>query len=273
MRSTGIRTDGRTTFFATERPGFPMIDFMNPGEVTVKRIRYAVLPGMFILLLIGFFLYGCSFPSTLSSTDAAAFLTSQPRGLENTGQVLFVRAERFFFSSRIKVCALERSGDTWRIPFDPIAAVIGRNGFAPPGEKREGDGRSPTGIFPLKLVFGYGEISPTRMPYRQAREQDLWADDPESPDYNRWVEKGKTTAASFERLRRDDDLYKYGIVIGYNTDPVIKGHGSAIFFHVWRGRGSSTAGCVAVAEDDLLKILAWLEPSAGPMIIMGMDHP
>lgn len=238
----------------------------------MKRIRCAVLPDMFILLFFGFCVWGCSFPHTLSSTDAAALLTSPPHRLENTSQVLLAREEMFFFARQINVYALERRDDTWRQAFGPIAAVIGRNGFAPPGEKREGDGRSPTGIFPLKLVFGYGEMSPTRMPYRQAREQDLWADDPESPDYNRWVEKGKTTAASFERLRRDDDLYKYGIVIGYNTDPIVKGHGSAIFFHVWRGPGSSTAGCVAVAEDDLLKILAWLEPAASPMIIMGMDH-
>jgi len=238
----------------------------------VKHARNIVLPGLFVLASIALLMGGCSFPHAFTAADTVASLTSQPHRLDNTSQVLLAREETFFFVRRIKVYALEKHDSAWRQVFGPIEAVIGRNGFAPAGEKREGDGRSPSGIFPLKLVFGYGETSPTRMPYRQAREEDLWVDDPESPDYNRWVERGVTAAASFERLRRDDDLYKYGIVIGYNTDPVVKGHGSAIFLHVWRGRHSPTAGCVAVSEDDLLRILAWLDPAAHPMIVMGMDH-
>jgi len=238
----------------------------------VKRIR-SVLLHLFLLPAVALSVGGCSLSHPFSAQDAAALLASTPRVPENTGQALFAGEERFLFRRQIKVYALEKRDATWRPAFGPIDAVIGRNGFAPAGEKREGDGRTPSGIFPLKLVFGYEEKSRTRMPYRQARDEDLWVDDPESPDYNRWVAKGGTTAASFEKLRRDDDLYRYAIVIGYNTDPVVKGHGSAIFFHVWRGRGSSTAGCVAVAEEDLLKILAWLEPDAKPVIVMGTDSP
>jgi len=103
--------------------------------------------------------------------------------------------------------------------------------------------------------------------------EDLWVDDPASPDYNRWVVRGETAALSFERLRRDDDLYQYGIVIAYNTDPVVAGRGSAIFLHLWAGPDSPTAGCVAVTKADLLKILSWLDPAANPMILLGMDHP
>ena len=57
-------------------------------------------------------------------------------------------------------------------------AVIGRNGFAPPGEKCEGDGRTPSGLFRLKTAFGYPPSVPTQMPYRQSQEDDLWIDDP-----------------------------------------------------------------------------------------------
>lgn len=106
------------------------------------------------------------------------------------------------------------------------------------------------------------------MPYRQARADDLWVDDPNAPDYNRWVRQSKTRAASYEKMRRDDNLYKYGVIVEYNTHPVVKGHGSAIFLHVWKGPGSTTAGCVAVSEEDILKIFTWLNPADNPAIVI-----
>ena len=154
----------------------------------------------------------------------------------------------------------------------PMDAVIGENGFARPGEKREGDGRTPSGIFSLKRTFGYDKTVNTKMPFRQAAEEDLWVDDPNAPDYNQWVKQGETGAGSYEKMKREDDQYKYGIVIEYNTEPVIKGYGSAIFFHVWEEKSHSTAGCVAVSEENMIKILEWLDPNAFPLIIMGIKN-
>ena len=91
-------------------------------------------------------------------------------------------------------------------------------------------------------------------------------------DYNRWVKKAETLAASYEFMKRDDNLYKYGVVIEYNTDPVIKGNGSAIFLHIWKGEGIPTAGCVAVSEEDIIKILGWLDPAASPLMITGIKN-
>lgn len=162
---------------------------------------------------------------------------------------------------------INRNGWTSAFP-SPINAVIGRNGFAEPGGKREGDGKTPSGVYALEFAFGYTPEANTRMPYRKATEADVWVDDPESPDYNRWV-SGKTGASSFEQMRRSDGLYKYGIVIGYNTRPVVRGLGSAIFLHLWKGTGAPTSGCVAMAEKDLLRILAWLDPKKKPLIAMG----
>jgi len=110
------------------------------------------------------------------------------------------------------------------------------------------------------------------MRYRQSLADDVWVDDLQAPDYNRWVKQKGTGSASYEKMRRDDDLYKYGIVIEYNTNPVIQGRGSAIFFHVWAGKESTTAGCVAVSEEDMIKILAWLKPEALPLIVMGQSR-
>ena len=75
-------------------------------------------------------------------------------------------------------------------------------------------------------------------------------------------------AKSFERMRRSDGLYQYGIVIGYNRHPVISGAGSAIFMHVWRGYNSPTSGCVAVNQRYLRKILHWLNRQEKPVILL-----
>jgi L,D-peptidoglycan transpeptidase YkuD (ErfK/YbiS/YcfS/YnhG family) len=171
----------------------------------------------------------------------------------------------------IRILALEKRNGRWQSPFAAMDGVIGRNGFAAPGEKREGDGRTPSGIFPLGTVFGYQPSFPTRMPYRQATVDDLWVDDVHADDYNRWVTRGTTKASSFEKMRRDDNLYKLGVVIEYNTNPIIKGYGSAIFFHLWRGKGLPTEGCVALSEEDLVKILRWLDPAAVPLVVMGTN--
>ena len=164
-----------------------------------------------------------------------------------------------------EVKCLERQGKGWRTAFPPMKAVVGRSGIALAGTKREGDGCTPSGEFPIRTSFGYAENIATALDYRQAKDSDLWIDDPKSQDYNRWVQS-PTHAASFEHMKREDDLYKLGAVIEYNTDPIVPGHGSAIFLHIWSGEGRPTAGCVALAENDVAQILKWLDRSKAPLI-------
>ena len=145
--------------------------------------------------------------------------------------------------------------------------MIGRNGIAPLGQKKEGDGRTPSGIYPLGSAFGYPVSIDTGLPYRQATDLDFWVDDTKSMQYNQWVH-GTPIANSFEQMKRLDNLYQFGIVIGYNMNPIIPGAGSAIFMHVWRRYNSSTAGCVAVNQRYLRKILHWLDKQYQPVIIL-----
>jgi len=170
---------------------------------------------------------------------------------------------------RARLYLLERGGRGWELKGGPLPAMVGRNGFAAPGAKREGDGRTPSGLYPLESAFGYAPSSDGALPYRQCTADDLWVDDPESADYNRWVKKGETTAASFERMLLPDQRYRHGIVVGYNRRPVVKGAGSAIFVHAWAGEGRGTAGCVSLDEAQLVRVIGWLHPSRRPMILMG----
>jgi len=214
----------------------------------------------------------CVFVPTISAFDIKTFMASQENKIGKSTQIILVKDNSSFFFTRTTLYAMEKRENKWQIAFKPIDAVIGRNGFAPAGEKREGDGRTPSGIYPLKMTFGYDESTGTKMPYRQTLADDIWVDDPNADDYNQWVKKIEPHAASYEIMKRDDNLYKYGIVIEYNTSPVIKGYGSAIFLHIWKGEGIPTAGCVAVSEEDIIKIMSWLDPAASPLIITGIKN-
>jgi L,D-peptidoglycan transpeptidase YkuD (ErfK/YbiS/YcfS/YnhG family) len=229
-----------------------------------KTIKSICIP----LLIFSF--YGCTLSTSAQCYQAKDSFAALDYKANKSFQVLLVVSKSsWFFKDMVTVYALEKQQDKWNIIWEPISAVIGKNGFANPGEKREGDGRTPSGIFLLDLAFGYDVLINTLMPYRQVLPDDIWVDDVNASDYNRWVKKENTSAKSYEKMKRDDNLYKYGIVIDYNTNPVIKGNGSAIFFHVWASEDITTEGCVAVSENDIIRILAWLNPAAKPVIIMG----
>lgn len=180
---------------------------------------------------------------------------------------------------------LEDEG-TWRAVGAAVPVTLGRAGLgwglglhdagsAAGPDKREGDGRSPAGVFSIGTAFGYGAAAPQGMswPYRRAGARDYFIDDAGSADYNRWrrIPEGEANQpgarwGSFERMRRDDHVYEVGAVIEHNERRV-PGAGSAIFLHVWGGPGAPTSGCTAMSRDDVLTVLRWLEPAAAPVLV------
>ena len=142
---------------------------------------------------------------------------------------------------------------TWR-------CAVGRSGLAP--NKREGDGTSPIGSWPIRQIF-YRADRLDRAPSNAFTctaidRQDGWCDAPEHPDYNRPVRL--PFAASHEEMWRDDHLYDIVVVLGHNDDPVVPGAGSAVFLPVARPEYGPTAGCAALSEKDLLEFLALAGP-------------
>jgi L,D-peptidoglycan transpeptidase YkuD (ErfK/YbiS/YcfS/YnhG family) len=208
-------------------------------------------------------------PSFTAIPFLEEFLKANGAKIGNSGQLIFV-TNKDASSCQVTLYLLEKGGNIWRPAFPAFPGTIGTKGFAPFDKKLEGDGKSPTGIFSLGTAFGYNPAITTKMPYRQVKDDDFWVDDVHSPDYNRWV-KGRLHAASMEKMKREDGLYRHGIVIEYNRDPIVRGKGSAIFLHSWQEKGKSTRGCVAMPEDQLLRLLTWLDPAQEPLIIMGTE--
>lgn len=137
--------------------------------------------------------------------------------------------------------------------------ALGRSG--PVLRKREGDGGTPIGTFRLVGGFYRADRIPrpaTRLPLRAIRPEDGWCDDPQSRDYNRWVQL--PFPASHERLWREDHLYDVIIVIDYNLEYPVPGAGSAIFLHQARPGFAPTEGCVAVSPAAMRRLLPRLGP-------------
>lgn len=133
---------------------------------------------------------------------------------------------------------------------EKMKCALGRSGVS--GDKKEGDGATPVGAFPVREIFyradRVGEIE-TTLPARPIGEDDGWCDDPGDPAYNRLITLPHP--ARHERMWREDNLYDIIVVLGYNDDPPTPGKGSGIFLHAASGGYSPTEGCVAVSMANL----------------------
>lgn len=135
-----------------------------------------------------------------------------------------------------------------------IPAAIGRSGRT--SRKREGDGATPIAAMPLLSGFLRGDrvASPkTGLPLRRIRPSMLWCDEPRHPSYNRLVRA--PFKPSHEEMQRRDELHDICLVLDWNVTARKRHAGSAIFFHLIRPGYEPTAGCVAVARRDMLRIL------------------
>lgn len=164
--------------------------------------------------------------------------------------------------------AFEKGNSSWEVFMSKIEINIGTKGFAKINLKVEGDLKAPTGVFTITSTFGYIKDINTKMPFIVLNKSHVWITDPRDINYNKIITQYPKTTR-FEQMLRADNLHKYGVIIDYNTHPVIANKGSAITIHVQRRRGFGTAGCISIPEKKLIKIIEWLDPLKKPLIIMG----
>lgn len=163
---------------------------------------------------------------------------------------------------------LGRTGSAWG---------IGLNSARDDGPvKREGDGKSPAGVFAIGPAFGYAGSVRTGLDYQAMGTNDWCIDVPESAYYNRIVDRSVVKAPgldkSSEPMRRDlhvdgDQRYREGFVIEHNAGGAVRQGGSCIFAHLWKAPGETTSGCTAMAPADMEALLAWLDARRHPVFV------
>ncbi|MDH7801472.1 MULTISPECIES: succinylglutamate desuccinylase/aspartoacylase family protein [unclassified Rhizobium] len=162
--------------------------------------------------------------------------------------------------------------DDWTVP-----CVVGRGGLITTSLKREGDGCTPIGVFPLRYGFFNSSrwappASGLSFPFVPMTDEMVWEEDPGSPTYNRLTitPGGAPDAERINRVR-SEPLFDIVVPIGHNDASVEPHRGSAIFIHAARSDMSGTAGCVALWEDDLKRLVSLLVP--GMVIDIDFDEP
>ena len=161
-----------------------------------------------------------------------------------------------------------RTGTAWGAGLHGTGAPTGRDG----PRKREGDGKSPAGVFALRGSYGYAAAPPagTRLPYTpldgelEVRRRSGVA--PLQPDPRSSARRASTGAAP-RTCAATDDLYTWVVDIAHNPART-GGEGSCIFLHVWSGPSSTTVGCTAMDAARLAALIAELDPTAAPTLVL-----
>ena len=244
------------------------------------------------LLLVTTVLLACSAPAERVAPSLRSAEPAAASVLPDSSTQLLTVVTSSWRATEGELRRWERAvGGVWRPVGEATPVVVGRSGLgwgiglhgdgAPRGglttgepRKAEGDGRAPAGAFRLDRAFGYADREPTGLDYLTATPTTVCIDDVGSPRYNAVFDAGAAPATlglSLERMRRDDALYRIGVVVDHNGGgrggAPRAGAGSCIFLHVWRGPGTSTAGCTALPDAALAEALAWLDAPARPALV------
>jgi L,D-peptidoglycan transpeptidase YkuD (ErfK/YbiS/YcfS/YnhG family) len=136
--------------------------------------------------------------------------------------------------------------------------AIGANGIKQ--NKKEGDSSTPSGVFSFGSIF----YRKDRIPFINSSIKSIpieknmfWSDNPKSKYYNKLINFNDKTC---EILYKEDKTYDIFLVVNYNTKPILKHKGSAIFMHIAKGNYEPTKGCIALKKNCLLNILKYLSP-------------
>lgn len=165
-----------------------------------------------------------------------------------------------------------RKGSAWGLGLHPDLQARPQAGPI----KHEGDGRSPAGVFGIGDAFGYAQHADTALPYDPMQASHYCMDVSGSPLYNCIVDARdvgtEAVAGSTEPMRLDlhaagDQRYRLGFVIEHNPQAK-RDAGSCIFAHLWKKPAESTAGCTAMDDATMTRLLGWLRPDQHPVFVL-----
>ena len=191
-----------------------------------------------------------------ADAEAPAPADPQPDALDTAGASQVVLVE-YTGGSSATLSAYEKSGGAWTRLLQ-TSAYVGKNGI---GKTKEGDKKTPTGVYNLTTPFGNKPDPGAQMAYTEVTKYHYWCGSSKSEYYNTLVDSrvtGRSYTSSDEHLIDYGSVYNYCMFIDYNAEGVA-GKGSCIFLHC-KGKNPYTAGCVAIDEASMKQIIRWARP-------------
>lgn len=232
---------------------------------------------------------------TMISTRAQAVIP------ENSQQLILVIAEDWeTIKASLSLFQRKNSESPWIRQGESLPAVIGKKGLGwgrgiyDPQDaqnyffRKEGDKRAPAGIFTIGSTFGALDFNSVqklfkiKMPYLQLKEGIRCIDDSHSQHYNTLIDTAKVekdwSDNGYEDMYKEavisvDKVYRWGFFIDHNSDknPLLMKKemfaGSCIFLHVWESSDIGTSGCTALEENNVLKIISFLDQKKIPVFV------
>ena len=134
-----------------------------------------------------------------------------------------------------------------------VKCALGKRGIG--NKKKEGDLITPKGSFKINgILYRPDKVKNliTKLRKKMINKKMGWCDDPKSKKYNQLIKL--PSKFNFETLYRKDGIYDIIFILNFNTNPVKKNKGSAIFIHIAKKNYSATKGCIAIKRNDIKKL-------------------
>lgn len=161
--------------------------------------------------------------------------------------------------SNAKMDIYQRNATGWQPVAAGIPTHVGSAGMAPKAKSEYP--ATPMGVFTLPFAFGTAPNPGGGLKYVQVGPNHWWSGDDHSPTFNTMqvCQKAQCPFDTNASENLEIPQYKHAVVMGVNPNRTA-GDGAAFFFHTTDG--GSTAGCVAIEDDTLVKVIQWLKPGA-----------
>ena len=159
---------------------------------------------------------------------------------------------------------------TWKMVMTS-PGFIGKNGL---GKTKEGDAKTPTGVFHFNRAFGIADDPGCQMEYTKVDENYYWSGDArEGKHFNELVnikDVPDLDTENSEHIADFDYAYQYVLNMGYNAE-CEEEKGFAFFLHCFRVNRTYTGGCVGVPENIMKFVMQHVKPGC-KITIDSLEH-
>lgn len=186
---------------------------------------------------------------TVSAQNRWTSLLNQYQNHENVHQMIFVKYKG---KSKAEVILYTKQHTKWKKKLS-CTGYVGKKGI---NKKKEGDKKTPTGTHHITGAFGIKKDPGAKIKYQKVNKYLYWCTDKKY--YNRLIDiRIQKHKCHGEHLIKYKPHYNYGLFLDYNKSGKYK-KGSAIFMHC-KGKNNYTAGCIAVSQKNMIKIIKTIE--------------
>lgn len=167
---------------------------------------------------------------------------------------MWAKASKRPFSGLAAQKDVEQTGEEDTVQWEKIISCRAYTGVNGLDKKKEGDHKTPLGIFNITMGFGRKASPGTDgIAYTKLNPYHYWSSEKET--YNQFVDVRtlKKSQMSGEHLIAYNPEYNYALALDYNKECTYR-KGSAIFLHCM-GKNHYTMGCIAVPEQIMKEIV------------------